>query len=187
MLVKVLVQLADRTLMMALRQKGLRTSATMNGLAVYLPKAEHSLTLVCRIPEELRCHNPRYVIEAHERFSNTYPEVATIVCGLDGQRLRPFYRAAKEQTLQAKFNEYIGVIAVSARYDEDPHLSDVRIKEFRLFSEGDRLVLDQLPLWSGRLIGMPSALGYLAEAVDIALRKSAGYKDRISCWYASEW
>lgn len=167
----------DTALMNQLLREGFIVNSVKDALIVNLlvpeERSENYLihrVPVYRIPRE--ANKAIFCIDVEEKGGGEIKTgEATIVCGLSGKKLRPYYvrrSPVSANETHALFSIRASVVTVTAWRPADT----VSIDEHRIVRKGICAWIETVNLWQGPCRELPEALGRFEQAVEAAIEKA---------------
>jgi hypothetical protein len=165
----------NQTLVQTLTERGIVAKLVNNGVIAELQEVGGSFKEY-EIPEEL--DDATLCIDiAEEGGARTNTGSGTIVCGLAGERLRPYYvprggdRACRTH---AHFSLPRAVVTVTGYRQDDT----IRIQGYEIVREGRVARIESREIWSGELETLPNSFSRFRSAAEAANLKGHCYHCR---------
>jgi len=164
-----------------LKHKGLSARMVKGGIVVELP-VSYGEFKTYTIPDDLKGHEFGLFIDvAEEGGGKSNTGDATIVCGLSGKALKPYYVPGGGH-LSCGIHAYFAVPEAVVTVNADRHHDDVRISinrhEIQRTANNGIAYIRSKKLWSGQPDELPNAFMRYEDAVNAAVAKSGCYHCR---------
>jgi len=160
----------------ALKQRGIVAKLVRGGVIVDLPLQGHD-SYTYLIPQEVGDDAMLFINLAEKGGAATNSGSGTIVCGLSGKALKPYY-IPRGGHLACETHAYFcapqAVVTVTGYRRDDT----VIIEEFKIFRDRNIARIDSKKLWEGQLEELPKTFSRFQAAAEAADEKGNCYHCR---------
>ena len=173
------IQSEDQSIVDALTQRGITAKLVRGGVVVELParkKESGSNPDTYEVPAEVNGAT-LFIDCAEEGGGMTNTGSGTIVCGLSGKALRPYY-VPRGGHLACGTHAYFSVpnaVVTVTGYRRD---TNITIEEHRIGRDGNVARIESKKLWSGELEALPETFNRFQAAAEAASTKGNCYHCR---------
>lgn len=160
----------------SLTQRGIKVKLVKRGVIVELPEKDGNYELPPEVAKEI--NGGKLFIDTTEHGGGaTNTGSGTVVCGLSGKPLRPYY-VPRSGHLACGTHAYFSVpeaIVTVTGYRRD---TNITIEEHRIIHEGNTSRIETKTLWSGELEVLPDSFNRFQAVAEAASAKGNCYHCR---------